>query len=179
MYLALYATKAFLPIYALSAGHNVAVAGTFFAVQEAVHTVLNPVGGRLGDRLGYRVVVPLGMVLLGATLPLLTVQSGVLFLFTLAGLIGVSQALVFPSTVALVSDQVQPGSLATGMGLIGTLKNGGKVAGPALAGLLIHWSGYTFTFQLMGVGLVLGAVAVWQGTRLSPKSSRARRTVPV
>ena len=179
MYLALYATKAFLPIYALSAGHNVAVAGTFFAVQEAVHTVLNPVGGRLGDRLGYRVVVPLGMVLLGVTLPLLTVQSGVLFLFTLAGLIGVSQALVFPSTVALVSNQVQPGSLATGMGLIGTLKNGGKVAGPALAGLLIHWSGYTFTFQLMGVGLVLGAVAVWQGTRLSPKSSRARRTVPV
>jgi predicted MFS family arabinose efflux permease len=119
------------------------------------------------------------MVLLGATLPLLTVQSGVLFLLTLAALIGVSQALVFPSTVALVSDKVEPGSLATGMGLIGTLKNGGKVAGPAVAGLLIHWSGYAFTFQLMGLGLGLGAMAVWQGARISQKSGRARRAVPV
>ena len=162
MFVALYATKAFLPIYALSVGFNVALVGTFFAVQEVTHILLNPVGGRIGDRFGYLVAVTLGMVVLGTALPLLTVADTALFLMALAVLMGASQSLVFPSTVALVSAQVDESNLGVGMGLVGTLQNTGKVAGPALAGVLIHWLDYTFTFQLMGLSLFVGALVVWQ-----------------
>ena len=181
MFLSLYAVKTFLPIYALAAGFNVALVGTFFAVQSATHMVLNPVGGRIGDRLGYLVTVPIGMVVLGAVLPLLTLADTALFLMALAVLMGATQALVFPSTIALVSTQINETSIATGMGLVGTMKNAGKVAGPVIAGALIHWLDFDLTFQLMGLVLLVGAIVVWQRTRRSQrlKSRRPQSPIPV
>ena len=165
MFLALYATKTFLPIYALAAGFNVALVGTFFAVQSAAHIVLNPIGGRLGDRLGHMTVVPLGMALLGAALPLVALVNSAAALLSLAVVMGAASALVFPSTIALVSNRVSVGNVATGMGLVGTLKNAGKVAGPVIAGGLIYWFNYELTFQLMGGILLVAALVVWYRVR--------------
>lgn len=164
-FMALYAAKTFLPIYALAAGFNIALVGTFFALQEAAHIVLNPIGGRIGDRAGYGVAIPAGMVLLAAALPLLTIAGGAAPLLGLAVVMGAAQALVFPSTVAMVSAQADERHLGASMGLVGTMKNAGKVGGPVLAGDLIYWLDYALTFQLMGVGLLVGAAVVWQGTR--------------
>ena len=179
MFVALYATKTFLPIYALAAGFNVALVGTFFAVQEAAHIALNPIGGRLGDRAGYRIAIPAGMVTLAAVLPLLTLAGSAAALLALAVLVGAAQALVFPSTVALVSARVDEEHLGAGMGLVGTLKNAGKVGGPVLAGGLIHWLDYTLTFQLMATGLLVGALVVWQGARLARRPRREREAAVV
>ena len=178
MFVALYAIRAFLPIYALSAGFNVAVVGMFLAVQEGVHLVLNPLGGRIGDRTGYLVAVPVGMVILAAALVLIPIAGHTAFLMGLAVMIGTSQALVFPSTVALLSTRVNEDTLATGMGLMGTLRNAGKVAGPALAGLLILWLDYDLSFRLMGLGLVVASGAIWYRGRLVQRSARRRTTVP-
>ena len=179
MFVALYATKTFLPIYALAAGFNVALVGTFFAVQEAAHIALNPIGGRIGDRAGYRIAIPAGMVTLAAVLPLLTLAGGAPTLLALAVLVVPAQALVFPSTVALVSARVDERHLGAGMGLAGTMKNAGKVGGPVLAGGLIHWLDYALTFQLMAAGLLRGAVVVWQGGRLAKRPRRQREAVAV
>ena len=179
MYFAIYAAKAFLPIYALSAGFNVALVGAFFAVQEATHLLLNPLGGRIGDRAGYLNVVPLGMVGLGVAIPLLTLADTALLLLALAVLIGAAQALVFPSTLALVSARLDERNLGVGMGLVGTLRNGGKVAGPALAGVLIYSLDYSLTFQLLGYALVIGAGLVWLRGRVVRKSAADRTAITV
>ena len=42
IYIAVYAAKTFLPLYAVSMGVSVAAVGIVFAIQEAVHMVLNP-----------------------------------------------------------------------------------------------------------------------------------------
>ena len=178
-FIALYATKTFLPIYALATGFNVALVGAFFAVQEAAHMLLNPIGGRIGDRVGYLLAVPLGMVILAAMLALLTLADNAPLLIALAILMGAAQALVFPSTVALVSAQMDDKSLATGMGLVGTLKNAGKVAGPVMAGLLIHWLDYAFAFRLIGLVLLIGAFVVWRRASIPGRPRRERETVPV
>lgn len=177
MYIALYAVKAFLPLFALSAGFNIAVVGIFFSVQEAVHMALSPIGGRLGDRIGHLAAVPMGMIVAGVGLSLLTVNGGVVFLMGLAALIGVAQALAFPSTLALVSSSVGEHHLATGLGLVGTLKNAGKVAGPTLAGLMIARLGYEPTFLLMGTGLLAsaGVLAAVLLVRQYPRLARKRR----
>ena len=47
------------------------------------------------------------------------------------------------------------------MGLIGTLKNVGKVTGPILGGMLIEWFDFALTLQLMGLMLLLSAALVW------------------
>ena len=157
VFIALYAVKAFLPIYALSTGISIALVGTFFSVQEAVHTVLKPVGGRTGDRLGYFWAICLGMALMGIALPLITLTNRILSLMVLAVLIGAAQALVFPATVALVSTQISALHIGAGMGIIGTLKNAGKVVGPILGGFLIHWLDFSPMFWSMGLLLLLGA----------------------
>ena len=163
VFIALYALKAFLPGYALSMGISVALVGAFFSVQEGVHMVLKPVGGKVGDRLGYFGAICLGMALMGIALPLIPLVHGVLGLMTLAVVIGAAQALVFPSTVALVSTQISALHIGTGMGLIGTLKNAGKVAGPILGGFLIRWLDFSPMFWSMGLLLLLGAgiVGCW------------------
>ncbi|HXF60457.1 MAG TPA: MFS transporter, partial [Caldilineaceae bacterium] len=84
VYLALYALKAFLPIYALAAGVNVAVVGLFFSLQEGTALALKPLGGRMGDRLGYLAAIALGMGVSGAALWLLPGAEGNLALLALA-----------------------------------------------------------------------------------------------
>ncbi len=160
VYVATYAIKAFLPIYALTAGYNTAQIGLFFTAQEGVHLVLKPLTGRLGDRIGYFWAIALGMGGLAGLLPLLTVASQGRMLLGLAALFGGCQALIFPATVALVADQIEPQHLGAGLGFVGTLDNVGKVAGPVLGGLLIAGLGYAGMLWLLSGLLLFGALVV-------------------
>ena len=146
---------------------NVALVGMFFSFQEAVHVVLKPFGGRLGDTVGYLKSIFVGILLMGITLCLLTVAHGTLSFMALAALIGVSQALVFPSTVALVATQISAQHLGAGMGVIGMQKNIGKVVGPIFGGLLVHWFDFMQMFRFMGILLLLSVGLVWCGTKAS------------
>ena len=106
------------------------------------------------------------LVVLGAAgLLLLSVVGSGLALLAPAILMGIAQALVFPSTVALVSATVRGDSLGVGMGLVGSMKNAGKVAGPVLAGAMIAWLDFSLTFQIMGAALLIGAVGVRRSAR--------------
>ena len=161
IFITVYAVKAFVPLLALSSGANVAVAGAFLAIQEAVHIATNPIGGRLSDRFGFVNMAASGMVVLGGALVLLPHLAMDIAMILPATLIGFAQALVFPSTMALVSKQVDVSHLATSIGLVGSMKNAGKVLGPVIAGLMIHWLDYTYTFIAMGSTLLIGAAIIW------------------
>ncbi len=161
IYVALYAAKAFLPIYALTAGYNTVQIGLFFSLQESVHLLLKPFGGGIGDRIGHARTVALGMISLALALPLLTVADTFVALLGLAMVVGVAQALIFPNTVALVSDQIDGVHLGAGMGLVGTFENAGKVAGPVLGGLMIAQLSYQGMFWSMGALMGAGALLIW------------------
>lgn len=161
MYIITYAVRAFLPIYALSIGINVAWVGTFFALQEAVHMVAKPLSGRLGDRVGYLNAIALGMLLLGLPLLSFTYSTTIGPLLVASALIGVAQALLTPAAVALVSVQIDQSQIGAGMGMIGTLKNAGKVAGPIVAGLLIAQFDYSITFSLLSLLAVSSAIIIF------------------
>lgn len=160
-FIALYTLKAFLPIYALEAGVSVVLVGLYFSLNEAVHVVGKPFGGRLGDRWGYLPTISLGMLTLAASLPLVRIlDQGLLFLVP-AALMGLAQALIFPAAIALVSDRINPEHLGAGMGLIGMMQNFGKVAGPVLGGLTITALGYDATLLCLSLMLILGTAIIW------------------
>jgi MFS family permease len=159
LFVALYAIKAFLPINALATGMSIVLVGGFLSLQEATHVLLKPWGGRLGDRYGHRKAIFSGMLLLGLSFPLLTLAHSAIPLLAVALLMGAAQATVFPSTDALVSTTMDPEHLGAGMGIIGTLKNLGKVLGPIIGGTLIAWFDYALMLQLMGVMLLIVASA--------------------
>jgi MFS family permease len=179
VYIASYALKAFLPIYGLSLGMSVVEVGLFFSLQEATSMILKPIGGCLGDRWGHLQVIGLGMLLFGMPMPLLTWAPTVLTMMVLAGTFGAAQALVFPSTTALVSTQIDARHLGAGMGLSGALDNAGKALGPILGGLLIHRFDFDSTLQLMGLMLLVSAGLVWLWTRLVHRRRQRRETTPM
>ena len=174
-FVVLYALKAFLPLYALSVGFSVAFVGAFFAVQEATHVVLKPFTGRLGDRFGYLAVIASGMTLLGGSVLWLVRAEAVPSLLLVAALSGVAQALIFPSSLALVAHRVDGASLGVSMGMVGSMRNAGKVLGPVLGSLLIQAFEFRASFQLLGVALVV--LAGLMSLRMMARRVRAARSV--
>ncbi len=161
-FIALYTLKAFLPLYALDAGVSVLTVGLYFSLQEAVHIIVKPFCGRLGDKWGHLPTITLGMIILALSLPLVTIfENGVLFLLP-AVMMGAAQALIFPSAIALVSNHIDTDNLGTGMGLIGMMQNFGKVVGPVIGGFAIQSIGYESTLYLLTVMLIIGIVIIWQ-----------------
>ncbi len=173
VYIATYSIKAFLPVYALTAGYSTAQIGLFFTVQEGAHLLLKPLAGRAGDRMGYYRAIAVGMAGLAGLLPLLTLLTDGWGLLGLAALFGGLQALIFPATVALVADQIEPAHLGAGLGFVGTLDNAGKVAGPVLGGLLIAGLGYVGMLWLLSGLLLAGALVV------ATVLPRIRATAPI
>ena len=156
----LYAAKAFLPLHILSIGASLAMAGAFFSIQEAFHLCANPAGGRISDRIGTLPTLSVGLGLLGVALALMTIAGSGLGLLGPAAMIGLGQALVLPSSLALVSSSMSEAELGTAMGMVGSLGNAGKVIGPILAGFLIGWLDFSYTFRLLGGFLLLVALAI-------------------
>jgi len=74
---------------------------------------------------------------------------------------GIAQALIFPAIIAQISRQIDKDNLATSMGLVGSLKNLGKVLGPTLIGVLIYFFDFVISFRILGVFLILGLFIIF------------------
>ncbi len=169
VHVAVYALKAFLPVYALTvAGYDLLLVGLFFSLQELVHLLVRPFGGRLADRLGPDQPIVAGLIVLSVSFLMLGEAQGMVALLAVAVGLGAGLGLVLPSTVSLLSHQLPADSLGAGMGAFGALRNLGKIAGPILAGLVLAATGYHSLFILCAVfclSLAVGFGAVLRRTR--------------
>ena len=174
VYLAVYAVKAFLPIYGLTEGFNVFQVGIFFAMQELVHIIVNPLGGRLGDKYGYLLTVIIGMMIMACAIFYIASAKHLFTLLAIASVIGIGQALVFPSTLAMISLRFTGKGIATGMAISGSLKNAGKIAGPIIAGLFITAFDYELTLRGMGLFLASSSLVLVVALKLRYDPSRTQ-----
>ncbi len=168
-FVSLYALKAFLPIYALDAGYNAAQAGLFFSIQQTAATLAKPLAGRLGDKFGELMAIFAGMSLIGLGLYFLPSIATSWQLLGIAAGLGFGEGALFPVTTALIARQLPTDNLGGGIGLVGTLQNAGKVAGPIFGGLLIANSDFVAAFRLLGLGMGLGAIALLSTVRFSSR----------
>jgi MFS family permease len=155
VYIGLYSAKTFLPLYALQQNIPVLWVGLFFTTQELMHLAARPFGGRLSDRTGYLPVTAAGMMLAALSLGLLPFATSSQSLLLLALGIGLAQALIFPSILALYAKKIDSRHTGAGAGLIGSFKNSGKIAGPIIGGLIIHW--HDFSWMLWSMAALLAA----------------------
>ncbi len=168
MFVALYALKAFLPLFALGEGFNSAEIGLFFAVQEGANMIAKPLGGRLADRVGKPPLLVASLFGTAITLPLLTLTATSWQILLLAIALGIWQGILFSASNALIADDVANTSLGVGMGLFGMLSNAGKVIGPLAGGLLLRYVSYLTTFSIIAALLAATALA------LLPNAFRSR-----
>lgn len=167
VYAVTYGLKAFLPLFVVqAAGFTWLDAGLFFTVQEAAHMAMRPVGGRIGDRIGYLPGIAGGIAVIAAALLWLPGVSGAVALLAVAAISGIGQGLIFPSTVAMVGNAVGAGHLGLGLGIYGTLKNLGKVTGPLVAGVLLEIMPYEALFRTLAGLAIVASIAVYLVHRL-------------
>ncbi|HKP47752.1 MAG TPA: MFS transporter [Pyrinomonadaceae bacterium] len=121
--------------------------------------LLAPVGGAIADRNSrHRILIVtqiiamvLAFVLAGLTLTH-TVQ--VWHLFVLAGLLGINYAFYVPAQSAFVVDMVGKEDLMNAIALNSSMVNGGRIVGPAVAGILVAAIGEGWCFFLNAVSYV-------------------------
>jgi len=156
IYVATYAIKAFLPIYAhLELGVDLLTVGLFFSVQEGANLLARPFGGKLADKYGLRAVLSIALLVLGlAVLMLPYATSGPQFL-AVALIMGASLGVSLPTIIALYSLHLPDSDLGLGMGLLGTIRNLGKVAGPIVGGILLTFATYAALFTLSAVLILM------------------------
>lgn len=129
--------------------------------------------GRLGDLLGRKVLLLVGIAIFSLA-SLAAVFASAIWMVVLArGIQGLGAAMMMSLTVAAVSDAVPAERSGTAMGLLGTVSAIGTAAGPSLGGLLVGMYGWPSIFVLMtGAGLLS---ALFVGTQLPALATGKRR----
>ncbi len=114
--------------------------------------------GALGDRLGRKGVLIVGLLLFAAANLVSALAPNVAVLLTGRALAGAAAALAQPATLALVLHATQPARRAHAIALwTGALGLGGTV-GNLVAGLVLRWAGWQALFAVfVPVGVLLAA----------------------
>ena len=150
--------ETFLPLYLFSSGYSSAEIGPLFTVQVMAMALSKPALGRLSDRLGRRRFIAAGLVFGAVVVALLPWAAGYWALLALTAGFGLGMAAVTGSTSALVSDLSRSSAYGSALGVLGSIKDVGHAAGPAVVGFLVLTWGYRPAFGL--VAAVLAAAAL-------------------
>jgi MFS family permease len=169
-----------LVLTVLTADSGVAV-GITTGLQFAPVLLLAPFTGAIADRFNRRTVLlatQSGSGLLALLLGLLVVtdQARLWQVYLLATLLGVAAAFDAPARQTFVSEMVPTEALSNAVGLNSASFHAGRMIGPGLAGLMIHWlgTGPVFLINAASFGAVVLALQRMRPASLIP-APRSRR----
>ncbi len=148
--------SSFVPDYARDIG--LSGAGGLFAVYSVVCLVLRATGARLPERLGARRSVTIALSATGGSLALLAAVPDPGVLWVAAAMIGVGQAFLYPSLMALTVNRVDERERATALSSFTMFFDIGTMAGGLALGLVAEQLGKRPAFA---GGTVLAAFGMW------------------
>jgi EmrB/QacA subfamily drug resistance transporter len=128
--------------------------------------------GRLGDLLGRRRLLMVGIALFTAASALCSIAPSLGWLIAARAVQGLGAAVMMALAMALVGEAVPKQKTGSAMGLLGTMSAVGTALGPSLGGVLIAWRGWQSIFV---VNLLVGIVALALAQRCLPVERQAPR----
>ena len=131
---------------------------------------LQPLGGKIGDRLGRRPLVLYGLAFFGLASLAASAAPNLSVLLVFRVLQAVSAALIIPNGVALAREVLPESRRGRGFGLIGVAVGIAAASGPPLGGVLVETAGWRAIFY---VNVVLVMPALLFGWRWLPTGRRA------
>lgn len=155
---------AFLPLYGLSIGLNLAESGLLFGIQGGMSVLSKPVMGRVSDRFGRRPLITLGLLICGMAIMAVPQTTHLGWLFLCAAGFGFGEAIITSSSAAMIADLGKADNVGAGMGLRGTIMDIGHAGGPIAAGVLVAAISYTGAFTMIGCLQLMTAAGFWMAT---------------
>lgn len=128
---------------------------------------LQPVAGKLGDRLGRRPLMLSGLAVFAVASLGAALAPGFAWLLGFRILQGVAGALAFPNGAALLREAIPDARRGRRFGLVGAGAGLAAALGPPVAGVLVWASGWQSIFY---VNVVLIVPALWLGWTTFPRS---------
>ena len=168
--------SAFVPEYSREVG--LPGSGGLFAAYSVVCLLLRLTGARLPERLGPRRSVTIALCSTASSLTLLAAVPQAWALWASAMLIGVGQAFLYPSLMALTVNRVSERERAVALGSFTMFFDVGTVAGGLALGAVAQTLGKRSAFA---GGVVLAAIGLWLlWTRVTTSAAAGRpAAVPV
>ncbi len=114
--------------------------------------------GWLSDHFGYKNVLWIGLMLHAILMLAYIFVQDPLMLIGLRGLEGVASVSVLPPTRAMMNALAPRGRQGEALGLLSAAQTTGILIGPAVGALLASQTGYTLSFIIASIPLVLAAI---------------------
>jgi EmrB/QacA subfamily drug resistance transporter len=146
---------------------GIATAGWLITSYLIVMAALQPVAGKLGDRLGRRRLLLGGLLAFGLASFGAAIAPTLPFLFICRLGQAVAGAIALPNGTALVREVVPPQRRAARYGLVGAAVSFAAAAGPPLGGFIVGAAGWRAIFDL---NVVLIVPALLLGWRVIPRT---------
>ena len=128
--------------------------------------------GRLGDVVGHRRLLLMGVTLFTVASVLCALAPTLWLLITARTLQGTGAAIMMAMTMALVGEAVPKARMGRAMGVLGTMSAIGTSLGPTLGGLLIANSGWPAIFL---INVPLGVLAIGLAVHFLPNDHHEKR----
>ncbi len=144
-------------VYKFDAGQ----AGAYLGIFLGCFALFSPLGGILSDRLGRAKPMILGTAIYGITL-LLIGRVAPEMLYAVMAIGGLSGAILYPPSIALVGDYASPGQRGVAMGGFNLAGSTGFALGPILFGLIAD------AYGLLATPLVAGALCLLAAAVAAP-----------
>jgi MFS transporter, DHA1 family, multidrug resistance protein len=144
-----------LPFFVSKLGGGALALGIFMSAYSIMQFFFAPIWGKLSDRIGRRPVILIGLLGYGVTFLMFGLVSNLYLLIVLRALSGIVSSATLPTAMAYLADITEGADRSKGMGMIGAAMGMGMIFGPALGGLLGHYSFSLPFFVAGGVALLL------------------------
>ena len=139
-----------VPLYLAAGGASVTEIGLVAGIYPAVWGVTQIGTGAWSDRVGRKLPVVGGMLTQAAALWLLAAGGGdVAWALIAAVLLGLGTALVYPTLIAAISDEVSPIARASVVGVYRFWRDSGYVVGALLAGIAADGLGFEASIAIV------------------------------
>jgi MFS family permease len=151
-----------VPLFLASHGVSVARIALVAGIYPAVWGVGQIAAGAWSDRVGRRPLIVSGMLLQAAALAVLAASDGRFGLAVVAATaLGAGTALVYPTLLAAISDQVAPFVRAPTIGVYRFWRDMGYVIGALVAGVAADLISYEGAIALVAAATAVSGLLVW------------------
>ncbi len=165
-----------IPRYALVIGATPFLIGLASSAMSITAIFFRPLSGVMSDRTSRSLLMLLGLVLGAAAYVILFFSNSVEMIIMARLLEGIAIASFVPSSIASAVDQAPPGKLGETLGWRSLMIGLGFMIGPALGGFISELVGYTATFGISAVLLLMltPLVIMKEPPRAPPPKSSSR-----